>query len=64
MMEKQNHEFNTIIHFLSTRYAHEGMLTNQKKHLVVKAVDYTLIAGHLYKLGVDEILHSCVFYYK
>ena len=61
MMDDQNHDFNTIIQFLSTRYAPEGMSTNQKKHLVVKAADYTLIARHLYKLGVDEVLHRCVF---
>jgi hypothetical protein len=28
----------------------------QKKKLVVKAVDYQLIAGNLYKLGADGIL--------
>ena len=28
MMEDQNHEFNAIIHFLSTGYAPEGMSTN------------------------------------
>jgi hypothetical protein len=27
---------------------------------VVKAVDYQLIAGNLYKLGVDGILRRCV----
>ena len=32
----------------------------QKKQLVVKAADFTLIAGHLYKLGTDEVLHRCV----
>ena len=44
--------------------AQEGMSTNQKKHVVVRAADYTLIAGHMYKLGADEILHRCVFYYE
>ena len=57
MMDDQNHEFNTIIHFLSTQYAPEGMSTNKKKHLLVRVADYTLIIGHLYKLGVDEVLH-------
>ena len=61
MMDNQNHEFNAIIHFLSIGYTPEGMSTNQKKHLVVKATDYTLIVGHLYKLGTDEILCRCVF---
>jgi hypothetical protein len=32
----------------------------QKKNLVVRAVDYQLIAGHLYKLGADNILRRCV----
>ena len=37
------------------------MPTNQKKHVVIRAAYYTLIAGHLYKLGADEILCHCVF---
>ena len=45
-----------IIHFLSTSYAPEGFTTAQKKHLIIKVVDFTLIAGHLYKIGPDEIL--------
>ena len=32
MMDDQNHEFNAIIHFLTTGYAPRGMSTNQKKH--------------------------------
>ena len=43
MMEDDNHEFNAIINFLSTGYAPKGMSTNQKKHLVIKVADYTLI---------------------
>ena len=62
MMDNQNHEFNAIIHFLSTCYVPEGMSTNQKKHLVVKVFDCTLIARHLYKFGKDEILCCCVFF--
>ena len=27
---------------------------------MVRAADYQLIAGHLYKLGVDNILRRCV----
>ena len=45
-----------IIQFLAIGIALEDMLTNQKKQLVVKASDFQLIAGHLYKLGPDEIL--------
>ena len=36
------------------------MTTQQKKQLVVRAADLTLIAGQLYKMGPDEILHRCV----
>ena len=49
-----------IVQFLSTGFAPSEMTTQQKKHLVVKAVDFTLIAGQLYKMGPDEILRRCV----
>ena len=32
--------------------------------MVIKDADYKLIAGHLYKLGADEILRRYVFYYE
>ena len=64
MMEDHNKEFNVIIHFLSTGYVPPGFSINQKKHLVVRAADFTLIARHLYKLGADEILHHYVYDYK
>ena len=32
----------------------------QRKNLVVRAADYQLIAGHLYKMGVDNILQRYV----
>jgi hypothetical protein len=32
------------------------MTVAQKKQLVVKSMDYQLIAGNLYKLGADGIL--------
>ena len=35
-------------------------IDTQKKQLVVKAVDYQLIAGSLYKLCADWILRRCV----
>jgi hypothetical protein len=34
--------------------------TAQKKNLVVRATDYQLIVGHLYKMGADNILRRCV----
>ena len=36
------------------------MKTQEKKKLVVRAADFTLIAGQLYKMGPDEILPRCV----
>jgi hypothetical protein len=32
----------------------------QKKQLVVCAADFSLIVGHLYKMGPNEILRRCV----
>ena len=37
-------KFEAIIHLLSIGYAHEGFTIVQKKHLVINATDYTLIA--------------------
>ena len=36
------------------------MTMQQKKQLVVRATDFTLIAGQLYKMGPDEILCRCI----
>ena len=35
-------------------------MTIQKKQLVVKALDFHLIIGHIYKLGPNEIMRWCV----
>jgi hypothetical protein len=32
----------------------------QKKQLVVRATDFQIIAGQLYKMGPDEILKRCI----
>jgi hypothetical protein len=32
----------------------------QKKQLVVRVADFSLIVGQLYKMGPDEILRRCV----
>jgi hypothetical protein len=32
----------------------------QKKQLVVRTADFSLIVGQLYKMGPDEILRRCV----
>jgi hypothetical protein len=52
--------FVDIIELLSTGVAPKEFSTMQKKNLVVRVADYQLIAGHLYKLGVDNILRRCV----
>ena len=49
-----------IIHFLTTGRVPEEFAKHQKKQLVVKAADFTLIAGQLYKLVPDEVLLTCV----
>ena len=54
-------EFDAIIHLLNTDYVFEGYTTWKKKQLVVKAIDYMLIVGELYKLGPYEILRKCIF---
>ena len=45
---------------MNTGYVPKYYMTWKKKQLVVKAVDYTLIMGQLYKLGPNEILRKCV----
>jgi hypothetical protein len=52
--------FADIIEFFSTGFAPREFTTTQKKDLVVRVVDYQLIAVHLYKIGVDNILRRCV----
>ena len=54
-------EFDAIIHLLNIGYASEDYTTWKKKQLVVKASNYMLIAGQLYKLEPDEIPHRCIF---
>ena len=48
--------YRDIIQFLSTGYTPTEFTIAQKKQLVVRAVDFQLIAGQLYKMGLDEIL--------
>ena len=45
-----------IIQFLTTGVTPEEFSTSQKKQLVVRALDFQLIAGKIYKLGPDDIL--------
>lgn len=48
--------FEDVIHFLTTGTASKGYTIQQKKELVVHAIDFFVIVGHLYKMGSDEIL--------
>jgi hypothetical protein len=52
--------FYDIIESFSTRFFPKEYNTLQKKNLVFKATYYQLIAGHLYNIGVDNILRRCV----
>ena len=50
-----NH-FAYIIHFLTIGMAPKGYTSQQEKELVVRTADFLVTVGHLYKMGVDEIL--------
>ena len=52
--------FEDIIHFLTTGTTLEGYTGLEKKELVVCVVDFSVIVGHLYKMGLDEILQRYV----
>ena len=52
--------YEKIVQFLATGTMLEELTTSQKKKLVVKAVNFQLIVGQIYKLGLDDILRRCV----
>jgi hypothetical protein len=52
--------FVEIFQFLSIGMTPSEYTIPQKKQLVVCIADFSLIAGHLYKMGPDEILRRCV----
>ena len=52
--------FADIIEFLTTSTAPAEYSTKKKKQLVVKATNFTIIVGQLYKLGPDDILRRYV----
>lgn len=56
--------FEDIIHFLTMGTAPQGYAIQQKKELVIRVVDFTVIVGHLYKMGNDEILRRYVPKFK
>ena len=53
-------QFSNIIHFFTIGTDLEGYYTQEKKELVVRATDFSIIVGHLYKMEIDEILHRYV----
>jgi hypothetical protein len=57
---KTDDHFVEIMQFLSIGMAPSEYTISQKKQLVVHAADFSLIVGHLYKMGPDEILRRCV----
>ena len=48
--------FTEIIQYLITGTVPQEYTTAQKKNLLVHVADYQLIVGHLYIMGVDNIL--------
>ena len=60
MVRIANDHFTDIIQFLTTGTSLEYYSTQQKKELVVHVADFSLIMGHLYKMGSDEILQRYV----
>ena len=55
-IEVTDDHYAPIVQFLSTGVTPADMSISQKKQLVVKASYFQLIARHLYKPGLDEIL--------
>ena len=52
--------FKDIIHFLTIGTTPKEYSIQQKKELVVRTTYFSVIAGHLYKMGNDEILRRYV----
>jgi hypothetical protein len=59
-IRKIDGHFVEILQFLSIGMAPSDYTIPQKKQLVVRTANFSLIAGQLYKIGPDEILRRCV----
>jgi hypothetical protein len=59
-IRKVDDHFTEIVHFLSIGLAPSEYTITQKKQLVVRTTDFSLIVGQLYNMGPDEILRRCV----
>eukprot|EP00253_Pinus_taeda_P033049 PITA_33049 len=55
-----NNHFAYIIHFLMMGMALKGYTSQQKKELVLRTANFSVIAGNLYKMGSNEILRCYV----
>ena len=56
--------FADIIHFLTTGTTPTEYSVQQKKELVAHAIDFTIIASQLYKLGTDEVFRRHVLQHE
>jgi len=59
-----NNHFADSIQFLATGTTLEVYSNQQKKELVVHVADVSIIAGHLYKMGLDEILRRYILVFE
>jgi hypothetical protein len=59
-IRKIDDHFADIVQFLSTGIAPSEYTIPQKKQLVVRAAEFSLIVGQLYKMGPNDILRRCV----
>ena len=59
-IRKVDDHFAYIIQFLSTGMDPSEYTIPQKKQLVVRVAEFSLIVGQLYKMGPDEIPRRCV----
>jgi hypothetical protein len=59
-IKKFDDHFTEIVQFLSIGMAPREYTIIQKKQLVVRAANFSIIFGHLYKMGPDEILRRFV----
>lgn len=55
-MRITDNHFTDTIRFLTMWMTPKGYTSQQKKELVVCTIDFLVIAGHMYKMDVDEIL--------
>lgn len=56
----EDNNFSDIIHLLTTEANLEAYTRKQKKELVVRATNFSVITGDLYKMGDNEILRRYV----